>query len=93
MSLTFNVMENEVFRPIILKALKDGEQKGEQRGRQDGEKKEAAKILTRQLQRRFGTLPDWANEKIAKADLSSLEEWSLHIFDAQSLDDVFSDKL
>ncbi|MBF0421228.1 MAG: transposase, partial [Magnetococcales bacterium] len=42
--------------------------------------------------RRFGTMPDWANEKIAKADLSSLEEWSLRIFDAQSLDDVFSDK-
>ncbi|MBF0148605.1 MAG: DUF4351 domain-containing protein, partial [Magnetococcales bacterium] len=52
-----------------------------------------AKILTRLLQRRFGTVPDWASEKIAKADLSSLEEWSLRIFDAQSLDDVFSDKV
>ncbi len=88
MSLTFNLMENDVFRPIIMKAQRDSEQIG----RQDGEKKEAAKILTRQLQRRFGTVPDWANEKIAKADLSSLEEWSLRIFDAQSLNDVFSDK-
>ncbi|MBF0436048.1 MAG: PD-(D/E)XK nuclease family transposase, partial [Magnetococcales bacterium] len=60
-------------------------------GEQIGERKEAAKILTRQLQRRFGTVPDWANEKIAKADLSLLEDWSLRIFDAQSLDNVFSD--
>ncbi|MBF0348929.1 MAG: DUF4351 domain-containing protein, partial [Magnetococcales bacterium] len=66
----------------------EGEQIGEQRGRQEGE----AAILTRQLQRRFGTIPDWASEKIAKAVLSALEEWSLRIFDAQSLDDVFSDK-
>ncbi|MBF0633012.1 MAG: Rpn family recombination-promoting nuclease/putative transposase [Magnetococcales bacterium] len=57
-------------------------------GRQEGE----AAILTRLLQRRFGTVPDWANEKIAKADLSSLEEWSLRIFDAQSLDDIFADE-
>ncbi|MBF0436750.1 MAG: DUF4351 domain-containing protein [Magnetococcales bacterium] len=97
MALTFNLMENDVFRPMILKALMDGEQRGEQRGRQEGEKKgeqkEASKILTRQLQRRFGTVPDWASEKIAKADLSSLEDWSLRIFDAQSLDDVFADKV
>ncbi|MBF0132422.1 MAG: DUF4351 domain-containing protein [Magnetococcales bacterium] len=50
-----------------------------------------AKILTRQLQRRFGTIPEWANEKIAKAEQSSLEDWSLRFVDAQSLDDVFSD--
>ncbi len=69
----------------------EGEQIGELRGRHEGEQIGEAKILTRQLQRRFGTVPDWAHEKTAKADLSSLEEWSLRIFDAQSLDDVFSD--
>ncbi|MBF0141605.1 MAG: DUF4351 domain-containing protein, partial [Magnetococcales bacterium] len=57
-----------------------------------GVKKGEAMMLTRLLQRRFGTVPDWANEKIAKADLPSLENWSLRIFDAQSLDDVFADK-
>ncbi|MBF0110951.1 MAG: DUF4351 domain-containing protein [Magnetococcales bacterium] len=61
-------------------------------GKWEGEQIGEAKILTRQLKRRFGTVPDWASEKIAKADLSSLEDWSLRIFDAQSLDDVFSDK-
>ncbi|MEO5329985.1 MAG: DUF4351 domain-containing protein [Magnetococcus sp. THC-1_WYH] len=58
----------------------------------DGERDGEAKILTRQLKRRFSTVPDWANEEIAKADFSSLEAWSLRIFDAQSLDDVFSGK-
>ncbi|MEO5328946.1 MAG: Rpn family recombination-promoting nuclease/putative transposase [Magnetococcus sp. THC-1_WYH] len=65
----------------------NGEQRGEKRGEQRGE----AKILTGQLQRRFGTMPEWVREKIAAAEPSSLEAWSLRIFDAQSLDDVFSD--
>ncbi|MBF0434198.1 MAG: Rpn family recombination-promoting nuclease/putative transposase [Magnetococcales bacterium] len=55
-------------------------------------RKEGASMLTRQLQHRFGTLPDWINKKIADADLSLLEEWSLQILDAKSLEEVFSGK-
>ncbi|MBF0134578.1 MAG: DUF4351 domain-containing protein [Magnetococcales bacterium] len=58
----------------------------------DGERDGEAKILTRLLKRRFGIVPDWATEKIVKAEASSLEEWSLRFVDAQSLDDVFSGK-
>ncbi|MBF0436369.1 MAG: DUF4351 domain-containing protein [Magnetococcales bacterium] len=57
-----------------------------------GEQKGEAKMLTRQLQRRFGSVPDWVSEKIAEAEPPSLEEWSLRFVDAQSLDDIFSDK-
>ncbi|MBF0427790.1 MAG: DUF4351 domain-containing protein [Magnetococcales bacterium] len=62
-------------------------QEGELKGKLDGE----AKILTRQLQRRFGSVPAWANEKIAKADSTVLEEWSFRVLEAQSLESVFSD--
>ena len=69
--------------------------KGEQRGIQIGEKKwrreGEAKILTRQLQHRFGNLPDWATDKIASADWSTLEEWSLRILDATTLESVLAD--
>ncbi len=69
----------------------EGEKIGEQRGRQEGEKNGEVKSLIRLLQRRFGTVPDWAKEKIAKAELPTLEDWSLRIFEAHSLDDVFAD--
>ncbi|MBF0131940.1 MAG: PD-(D/E)XK nuclease family transposase [Magnetococcales bacterium] len=59
-------------------------------GKLEGRQEEAASMLTRQLQHRFGQLPDWASEKIANATHDSLEHWSLKIFDAQTLDDVFS---
>ncbi|MBF0584998.1 MAG: DUF4351 domain-containing protein [Magnetococcales bacterium] len=48
-------------------------------------------LLIRLLQCRFGNLPVWATDKIAKADLSTLEEWSLRILDATTLESVLAD--
>ncbi len=61
-------------------------------GEEKGEKKGEANILTRQIQRRFGDLPAWASEKIAQAEPPSLEEWSLRILDASTLDGVFAEQ-
>ena len=72
-----------------IKGLQEGEQIGEQRGEREGRKEEATNILLRQLTHRFGDVPNKAREKIAGADLATLEEWSLRILDAQSLEDVF----
>ncbi|MEO5362349.1 MAG: Rpn family recombination-promoting nuclease/putative transposase [Magnetococcus sp. DMHC-8] len=65
-----------------------GEQQGIRIGEQTGEKKGKADTLTRQLQRRFGDLPPWASQKIADAELSTLEEWTLRILDAPTLESV-----
>ncbi|MEO5333056.1 MAG: Rpn family recombination-promoting nuclease/putative transposase [Magnetococcus sp. YQC-5] len=75
-------------RGAIQLAREEGEQKGLQEGRQEG----ATRILTSLLQRRFGTIPDWVTEKITKAESPSLEEWSLRVLEATSLDSVFADQ-
>lgn len=75
----------EWVKPWMDQGRQDGIQIGEQRGE--------AKMLIRQLQRRFGELPTWASEKLAKAEPPSLEEWGLRILDAQSLDAVFADRV
>ncbi|MBF0463001.1 MAG: DUF4351 domain-containing protein [Magnetococcales bacterium] len=67
------------FEHLLVQKLQDGEQKGE------------ARMLTRQLQRRFGNLPVWVSEKIAQAAPSTLEEWSLRIWDAPTLESVLAD--
>ncbi len=79
MALTFNVMENDVLRPLFLQERVDGRQEGK------------ADTLTRLLQRRFGDLPPWASQKIADAELSTLEEWTLRILDATTLESVLAD--
>ena len=64
-------------RGAIELALEEGEQRGE------------ARMLSRLLQRRFGDTPAWASDKLAKANLSTLEVWSLRLLDANALEDVF----
>ena len=57
----------------------------------EARQEEGASILTRLLQRRFDNLPSWASEKIAKAEPPLLEEWSLRILDAPTLESVLAD--
>ncbi|MBF0174529.1 MAG: DUF4351 domain-containing protein [Magnetococcales bacterium] len=73
--------------PYITSVERIGEKRGWQKGIQEGK----AEMLMHLLQRRFGTIPDWANEKIAKAEPPSLEAWGLRFVDAKSLNEVFSD--
>jgi len=47
------------------------------------------KILTTPLSCRFGTLPEWAKKKIEEADVVSIEEWSLKLLSASTVDEVF----
>ncbi len=64
----------------------EGEQRGEQAGRQQGE----ASLLLRLLERRFAPLPAWAKERVLTANSVMLEEWSLRLLDATSLEDVLA---
>lgn len=54
----------------------------------EGRLKGEAGLLIRQLERRFGALPDWAQDRIATSDIEAVEEWGLRVLDAGSLDEV-----
>lgn len=72
MPLTFNLLENEVFRDVFL----EGEEKGQQR------------LLQRMLEQRFGKLPKWAQEQLAAANAALLETWGLKLLEAKSLKEI-----
>jgi hypothetical protein len=55
-----------------------------QEGRRDG----VAGVLLRQMERRFGSVPDAVRSRIAEADSDDLEAWSLRILDAATIDEV-----
>ena len=48
-------------------------------------------MLARQLERRFGAVPNWARERMASADIASLEDWGLRLLDAASIEEVFGE--
>ncbi len=48
-----------------------------------------AKTLKNQVRHRFGDLPDWAVDRIDRADVDTLERWAYRVLDATVLEDVF----
>src|SRR5262245_19963959 len=80
MPITINIQENPFLQEIF--------EEGKQEGRQEGRKEEAAVLLGRLLERRFGPLPPWAQQQLAAADLASLETWGLRLLAATSLEEV-----
>ena len=48
------------------------------------------KLLARLLERRFGTLPPWATEKLTRASEQELEAWGDSILTAPTLQAVFN---
>ena len=79
----------EFKREGLSKGLQEGRQQGLQEGRQQGE----TQLLLRQLQRRFGEVPDWVRARLREATLEQLESWGERLFDAGSLDVLFSEEL
>ena len=58
--------------------------KGEARGRV----KALAETIIRQLEQRFGPLPDPTKQRIFTAGLDQLKAWVLQVLDAKSLDEA-----
>ncbi|PNQ50710.1 transposase, partial [Vibrio agarivorans] len=71
----------------------EGLQKGLQAGRQEGlqagrleERRESTRDL---LTRRFGPLPEQAQQRIESASMAEMKHWTNRLFEARTLDDIF----
>jgi hypothetical protein len=73
-----NILDHEVIGPEIKKGI----QKGELIGRQ----KEGLTILRRLINKRFGSVPNWAEERLEKLSAKELEELSVRVLDAKSIE-------
>lgn len=78
-------LEAETHMPPYVTTI---ERSGIAKGLQQGVQQEAVRILTRQLTRRFGPLPAWAEERLAQASTLELEEWADRVFEAARLEDI-----
>ena len=70
----------------ILNSILDNKVLGREykRGLQDGE----LTVLRRQVEKKFGPLPSWAEERLAGRSTTELEELSIRVLDAPSLEDL-----
>ncbi|WP_281051538.1 DUF4351 domain-containing protein [Thauera sp. GDN1] len=67
----------------------EGRQQGRQEGRQQGRLEGEARVLERQLTRRFGDLPAWVRERLGSATEAQLETWTEAVLDAAILSAIF----
>ena len=67
------------------------ERHGVKKGMDDGMRIGHANLLLRQIERRFGSMPDAVIERIRSASAAQLETWALNVLDAAALEDVFRD--
>ena len=52
---------------------------------------EQALLLRRQLTRRFGPLPEWAERRLMDAEPAQLERWGERVLEAATLEAVLAD--
>jgi hypothetical protein len=77
MPLLDDIMDNKVFGPLI------------RQGMEQGRLEEVGLILRRQIDKRFGPIPSWADERLSKLSITELEDLSLRVLDAPSISDMF----
>jgi predicted transposase YdaD len=78
---------NDILQHEILgREYKRGRQEGRKEGRQEGRQEEGLTILRRQIEKRFGSVPNWAEERLAKLSAKELEELSVRVLDAKSIE-------
>jgi hypothetical protein len=65
-------------------------QQWRQEGRQEGRREGETALLLRLMERRFGVLSAAVRDRVAAADLATVEEWGLRVLDASSIDDVLT---
>ena len=82
-------VEEEIKNVPILDSLLDDKVLGREfkKGLQEGE----AKMLRRQLERRYKKLPNWVADKLATATPAQLEAWQERLLEKKSLAAIFGE--
>jgi hypothetical protein len=77
-------------RTMLATRAAEWKQQWRQEGRQEGRREGETALLLRLMERRFGVLSAAVRDRVAAADLATVEEWGLRVLDASSIDDVLT---
>jgi predicted transposase/invertase (TIGR01784 family) len=76
----------------LYEGIQKGIQKGKREGLNEGIQKGEKAFLLKQLSKRFGVLPDWAIVRVENATIEQIETWGVRIFEAENLEEMFSNQ-
>ena len=72
MPITEDIIDHDLLGPLI------------RRGRLEGERT----LVIRQIEQRFGSVPEWAQQRLVAMSAPEIEETGLRLLDARSLEDL-----
>jgi len=76
------------WRHMMGSAHQAGREEGHKEGHEEGQRAGKAAMLTRQLTKKFGPLPEEDHSRVAAADEATLDRWSEAFVDAASIDEL-----
>ena len=76
-------------RQITDKAMQVGRSEGIEQGIEQGVVQGEQKLISRQLTKKFGSLPVWVNDKLLSASPEQLDIYGDRLLDAETLEQVF----
>jgi predicted transposase YdaD len=104
MPVFIDLMENQVLGREYKKGLEEGLEKGREeglekglekglergleRGLEKGKQAGGMMVLRRLIEKRFGRIPAWADERLASRSARDLEDLGVRLLDAQSLEEL-----
>ena len=89
MPILDDIMDHKVLGPAIRQGLEQGRKEGKEEGKQEGKLEEGLAIMRKQMTKRFGRLPGWAEERLAAMSVAELEDLSLAVLDAKTVAELF----
>ena len=84
MPVHIDILENKVLGREYKRGLQEGREEGREEGRQEGERT----LLRRQIEERFGALPDWADQHLAQLSEANLADLGLRVLKARNLEEL-----
>lgn len=84
MPILVDILDNQV----LGREYKRGLEEGRQEGRQEGELAGELALVRRLIEKRFGSIPEWADAKLKSSSSTELEALGLRVLDASSLEEL-----
>jgi len=81
MPILDDIMDHDVIGPAIRQGLSQGLQQGKHEGELN--------IFRCLINKRFGPLPTWVTERLTTLSLAEIEDLSLRLLDAKTIDELF----
>jgi len=92
MPILDDIMDHDLLGPALRRGmqqgLEQGLEQGIEQGRAQGRMEGEQTVVMRLIEKRFGSVPSWARQRLETMSAGEIEETALRLLDAQSLENL-----